>query len=41
LLAANQDSANIAVFRRDSETGMLTPTGGSYEIDFPMFLMFV
>jgi 6-phosphogluconolactonase len=40
LLAANQDSANITVFRRDLRTGMLTPTVNKYEIDFPMFLTF-
>jgi 6-phosphogluconolactonase len=40
LLVANQDSASIVIFARDPATGLLTATGNSYQIDFPMFLIF-
>jgi 6-phosphogluconolactonase len=40
LLVANQDSASIVVFARNPATGLLTATGNSYQIGFPMFLIF-
>jgi 6-phosphogluconolactonase len=40
LLAANQDSASIVVFSRNPATGLVTATGNSYQIGFPMFLIF-
>lgn len=39
LLAANQDSDNIVIFRRDIESGMLTPTGDSITVGNPVYLM--
>lgn len=41
LLAANQDSNNIVVFKIDQQTGRLTPTGDTYEVGFPVSLLFV
>jgi 6-phosphogluconolactonase len=41
LLAANQDSNNIIVFKRDLKTGLLTPTGRKIEVDKPVCLKFV
>jgi 6-phosphogluconolactonase len=38
LLVANQDSNNIVIFRRDPQTGMLTPTGNQIHIDSPVCL---
>jgi 6-phosphogluconolactonase len=40
LLAANQDSNDIFVFRRDQETGLLTPTGTKLNIAKPVCLKF-
>ena len=41
LLAANQDTHNIAVFRIDGETGRLTPTGQSIEVGMPVCVQFL
>jgi 6-phosphogluconolactonase len=41
LLAANQDSNNIVVFRIDHKTGHLTPTGESVQLSSPVCLRFV
>jgi 6-phosphogluconolactonase len=41
LLAANQDSNNIVVFRIDGKTGHLTPTGESAQLSSPVCLRFV
>lgn len=41
LLAANQESDTITVFRRDAETGRLTATGASIESPTPVMLLFV
>jgi len=41
LLAANQDSNTIVVFRIDSQTGRLTPTGQTIEIPVPTCVMFL
>lgn len=41
LLAANQDSGNIVVFRLDPKTGHLTRTGESREISSPVCLKFL
>jgi 6-phosphogluconolactonase len=41
LLAANQDSNNIVVFRLDHKTGHLTPTGVSAQLSSPVCLRFV
>jgi 6-phosphogluconolactonase len=41
LLAANQNSDTITVFRRDADSGHLTPTGTSVETPSPVALLFV
>lgn len=41
LLAANRHTDNIVVFRRDEETGMLTPTGVEAEVSQPVSLQMV
>jgi len=41
LLAANQESGNIVVFRIDAATGRLTPTGESVEVPAPVCIAFV
>jgi 6-phosphogluconolactonase len=41
LLAANQESNNIVVFRIDSTTGALTPTGDIVEVPSPVCITFV
>jgi len=40
LLAANQDSNDIVIFKRDQKTGMLTATGKKIEVDKPVCLKF-
>ena len=40
LLVANQDSGNIVIFKRDKETGLLSPTGDEIKIPKPVCLMF-
>jgi 6-phosphogluconolactonase len=40
LLAANLDSANITVFRRDGQSGMLTPAGHTITVPHPVFILF-
>ncbi len=40
LLAANQESGNIVVFRIDAGTGRLTPTGESVEVPAPVCIAF-
>jgi 6-phosphogluconolactonase len=41
LLAANQESNNIVIFRIDSTTGALTPTGEIAEAPAPVCITFV
>jgi 6-phosphogluconolactonase len=41
LLAANQESGNIVVFRIDAGTGGLTPTGEVIEVPAPVCIVFV
>jgi 6-phosphogluconolactonase len=41
LLAANQDTNDIVIFRRDSKTGLLQDTGKRIRIDKPVCLKFV
>src|ERR1700719_259884 len=41
LLAANQESGNIVVFRIDATTGPLTPTGEVVEVPAPVCITFV
>jgi 6-phosphogluconolactonase len=41
LLAANQDSGSIVVFRIDAATGMLSPAGQTAEVSAPVSLAFV
>lgn len=41
LLAANEDSGNIVVFRIDAATGMLTPTGQVEQVPAPVCITFV
>jgi 6-phosphogluconolactonase len=41
LLAANEDSGNIVVFRMDAATGELTPTGQVEELPAPVCITFV
>ncbi len=40
LLAANQTTGNIVVFRRDPETGLLSQTGDPVEIPSPVAILF-
>jgi 6-phosphogluconolactonase len=41
LLAANQDSDSIVVFRIDQKTGHLNPTGDVFQLPSPVCLKFV
>jgi 6-phosphogluconolactonase len=41
LIAANQDSDNIVIFRIDQKTGALTPTGDTLELASPVCVAFV
>jgi len=41
LLAENQGSDNIVVFRIDPQTGRLTPTGQSVSVGSPVCAVFV
>ena len=41
LLAANQDSSNIVIFKIDQQTGGLTPTGDAIEVGSPVSVVFV
>jgi hypothetical protein len=41
LLAINQDSNTVVVFRIDPTTGRLTPTGQSVEVSLPSCVTFV
>ncbi|HEU5364920.1 MAG TPA: beta-propeller fold lactonase family protein, partial [Hanamia sp.] len=41
LLAANQDSRNIVIFRRDKETGLLTKTDKEIEVPRPVCLQMI
>lgn len=40
LIAANQDTNNLVVFRRDRATGRLTPTGQQIEVPAPSCVLF-
>jgi 6-phosphogluconolactonase len=40
LIAANQDSNNLAVFARDEETGGLKRTDQTIEVDSPVCVIF-
>lgn len=40
LLAANQDTAEVIIFRRDPDSGLLTPTGQKIEVEKPVCLKF-
>ena len=40
LLAANQNSNDVVIFRRDMKNGLLTPTGKKIQIDKPVCLKF-
>lgn len=39
LLAANQDTGNVVVFRIDEKTGSLTPTGSSVKVSMPVCIV--
>ena len=41
LLAANQNSNDVVIFKRDKTSGLLTPTGKRIEVDKPVCLKFV
>lgn len=41
LLVANQNGNDIAIFKRDQKTGMLSPTGRTIQVDKPVCLKFV
>ncbi len=41
LLVGNQNGNDIAIFRRDKKTGMLSPTGKRIQVDKPVCLKFV
>ncbi len=38
LLVANQKSANVVIFKRNTQTGLLTPTGAQIQVDQPVCL---
>ena len=38
LLAANRDTDNIVIFKRDQETGLLSETGKELEVSMPVCL---
>ena len=40
LLAANQDSNDVVIFKRDLKTGLLTPTGKKIQVERPVCLKF-
>jgi 6-phosphogluconolactonase len=40
LIAENQDSGNVVVFRIDQKTGKLQPTGEKAEVPFPVCVVF-
>ena len=40
LLAANQNSGNVVVFRIDQKTGALTATGSKVEVPNPVCVVF-
>jgi 6-phosphogluconolactonase len=41
LLVANQESGDVTIFRRNRETGLLTPTGEKIEIKTPVCIHFI
>jgi 6-phosphogluconolactonase len=41
LLAANQNTNNIVVFRIDQSTGRLTPTGDNITTPLPVSILFL
>jgi 6-phosphogluconolactonase len=41
LVAANQDSNNLVVFKIDRQTGGLTPTGDTIDVGAPVSVVFV
>ncbi len=41
LLAANQNSDEIVIFKRDQKTGLLTPSGNKIAVSMPVCLKFV
>lgn len=41
LLAANQNSNDVVIFKRDLKTGLLSPTGNKINVDKPVCLKFV
>jgi 6-phosphogluconolactonase len=41
LLAANQDTNDIVIFRRDRKSGLLQDTGKRIQLDKPVCLKFV
>ena len=41
LLVGNQNGNDIAIFRRDQKTGLLSPTGKTIKVDKPVCLKFV
>lgn len=41
LLVANQNSDNIVIFKRDKQTGLLTPTGKQIEVGKPVCLKWI
>jgi 6-phosphogluconolactonase len=41
LLAANMDSNNVLVFRRNRKTGLLTSANESVQVDLPVCLKFI
>lgn len=41
LLAANQESGNVVVFKIDPSTGALTPTGEEVKVPAPVSVVFL
>jgi len=41
VLVANQDSSNITTFARDTESGLITATGDTFELPAPNYIRFL
>ncbi|MEN0001692.1 MAG: lactonase family protein [Pseudomonadota bacterium] len=41
VIVANQDSSNLTLFSRDIETGMIYPTGQTFDLPAPNYIRFV
>ena len=41
MIVANQDSDNVVVYKIDTKTGTLTPTGQEYKVGAPVCVKFM